>query len=369
MNAHTRDEHDTNGAGLAGLTLRDADIAFGQRRGLQRINLRVGAGERLALLGPSGVGKTSVLRAIAGLDAMLSGHVFVSGVDVTQRPPEQRSVVYLHQTPTLFPHMSVQDNIGFPLEVRGASRRDARLHAQLLLERIRMTPFAARMPASLSGGQKHRVALARALAAAPAVLLLDEPFAALDPELRADVREAVLELLADNSRPAVIVVTHDIDEAVVLADSIAVLLNGAIAQHAPAPVLLARPASLAVARFLGLPNIVHGVSNGAGVFVSDVGTFASDCPAGAAALVSRADAFHITTTTSDVTREGVVRAIHERLGGTLVCVRIGAHDVMTTPNATANAGASPAVGDTVHVHVDRARVHVVTAQDTVQPRV
>ncbi len=357
-----------------GLELRKADIAFGARRGLHGIDLRVAAGERMALLGPSGVGKTSILRAIAGLDPLLDGEVLVNGVDVSRIAPERRSVVYLHQTPTLFPHLSVQDNIGFPMEVRGATRRDARRRADALLARVRMTKFASRMPASLSGGQRHRVALARALAADPAVLLLDEPFAALDPALRAEVRDAVFAMLDEVSGPAVIVVTHDIDEAAALADAIAVLLDGAVAQHATPTVVLTRPASLAVARFLGLPNIVDGVVDGAGAFVSDLGVFAARCAPGPAALVSRADAVRVAVHTNHASRAdgdrtdgepamvrtGVVRRVQQCLGGALVRVQLGAHHV----TATISDGESPSVGDLVAVHIDPTRVHVVPVDAT-----
>ena len=361
-----------------GVELRKADIAFGARRGLRGIDLRVGAGERTALLGPSGVGKTSILRAIAGLDPLLDGEVLVNGIDVSHTAPERRSVVYLHQTPTLFPHLSVQDNIGFPMEVRGATRRDARRRVDALLTRVRMTEFASRMPASLSGGQRHRVALARALAAEPTVLLLDEPFAALDPALRADVRDAVFAMLDDVSGPAVIMVTHDIDEAAALADSIAILLDGAVVQHATPAIVLTRPTSLAVARFLGLPNIVYGVVDGAGAFVSDVGVFDARCAVGPAALVSRADAVRVVMPANHtsrvggnrtdgepaVVRNGVVRSVQQRLGGALVRVQVGAHNL----SATIRHNDSPSVGDVVAVHIDPARVHVVSldAADTTE---
>ena len=346
-----------------GVVVRDAHITFGARVGLRHVSLHVRAGERLALLGPSGVGKTSLLRAIAGLDALASGTIIVNGIDLTNVAAERRGIVYLHQSPSLFPHLSVQDNVGFPMEIRGATRRDARKRAGALLERVQLSAFVERAPSTLSGGQRHRVALARALAASPSALLLDEPFAALDPELRSDVRSAVLALLGDERAPATIVVTHDIDEAVSIAHHVAVLLDGSVAQHATPATLLAQPASLAVARFLGLPNIIAGVSDGAGVVTSPLGTFASALVAGPAVLVSRADALraqHVPTYQVGISTHGLpqahIVAVHERVGGIMLRVRIDAHELSAVPID----GASFAPGDVVALHVDRARIHVLS---------
>ncbi len=345
-----------------GLVVRDGTIMFGAREGLRRVSLHVRAGERLALVGPSGVGKTSLLRAIAGLDSLATGSVVVNGVDLTNVAAERRSIVYLHQSPSLFPHLSVQDNVGFPLEIRGAARRDARMRAGGLLERVHMSEFAHRAPSTLSGGQRHRVALARALAASPSVLLLDEPFAALDPALRSEVRSAVLALLADDHAPATILVTHDIDEAVSIAHSVAVLLDGTVAQHATPMALLSHPASLAVAKFLGLPNVLPAVSYGAGVVTSPLGTFASPLAAGSAVVVSRADAIraqHVATHQVGLSANGLpqarIVAVHERVGGVVLRVCIDTYELSAVPFD----GASFAPGDVVALHVDRARIHVL----------
>ena len=347
-----------------GVIVRDAEVTFGVQAGLRNVSFQVQAGKRLALLGPSGVGKTSLLRAIAGLDALVAGNVIVNGVDVTKVAVERRGIVYLHQSPSLFPHLSVQDNVGFPMEIRGATRRDARKRASALLERVQMSAFAERAPATLSGGQRHRVALARALAASPHLLLLDEPFAALDPELRSDVRLAVLALLDDATAPPTIVVTHDIDEAVSIAHHVAVLLDGTIAQLATPTALLSQPASRAVARFLGLPNILPAVSDGAGVVTSPLGTFASTLVAGPAIVVSRADALRVQLVSSqrgDSVGHGLPRAhviaVLERVGGVVLRVRVGAHELSAIPFD----GASFAPGDAVAIHVDFARIHILAS--------
>ncbi len=346
-----------------GVVVRDAHVMFGARAGLRDVSLHVRAGERLAVLGPSGVGKTSLLRAIAGLDALGSGRIIVNGVDLTNVAAERRGIVYLHQSPSLFPHLSVQDNVGFPMEIRGATRREARKRAGALLERVQLSAFAERAPATLSGGQRHRVALARALAASPNALLLDEPFAALDPELRSDVRSAVLALLDGDRAPATIVVTHDIDEAVSIAHQVTVLFDGTVAQHATPTALLSQPVSLAVARFLGLPNILPAVSDGAGVVTSPLGTFVSAIAAGPAVLVSRADAIraqHISIHEGDVLMNGLphahIVAVQERVGGIVLRVRLDAHDLSAVPFD----GALFAPGDVVALHADRARIHVLS---------
>ncbi len=236
---------------IPALELRALCAAFGNGAGLTDVSLRVGSGERVAIVGPSGVGKTTLLRAVAGLAAIDDGHVLVRGQDVTALPPERRDVVYLHQTPVLFPHLSVGENIAFPLRVRGQRGEAVRQRVREALAAVRLDGFEARPAHALSGGQRHRVALARAIAARPAVLLLDEPLSALDPALRADVGAAITAAQAEYG-PAMLIVTHDLDDVGALADRVAALVDGGVAQCVTPDVLFARPATLAVARFLGI---------------------------------------------------------------------------------------------------------------------
>jgi ABC-type Fe3+/spermidine/putrescine transport system ATPase subunit len=256
--------------GRAALETRALDVPFGARAGLRAVTLAVGAGERLALVGPSGAGKTTLLRAIAGLAATSGGQVLVDGRDVTALPPERRDAVYLHQTPVLFPHLSVRANVAFPLRVRARSGPDAGDIVARALAAVRIAELADRLPHQLSGGQRHRAALARAIAARPAALLLDEPLAALDPGLREEVRAAIVD--AQQEHPAALVlVTHDLDDAALLADRVAVLLDGALAQVAAPGALFARPASLAVARFLGAYRELPGTVGVDGAFACALG--------------------------------------------------------------------------------------------------
>lgn len=355
----SRNVQDTNGDRANGLIVRGASVPFGTRDGLHDIDLTVAPGERVALLGPSGAGKTTLLRAIAGLEPMTAGSLHVGGTDVTHALPERRGVVYLHQTPMLFPHLSVEDNVGFPLEVRGATRADARRRAGELLDRVQLSNLAHRSAGALSGGQRHRVALARALAANPAVLLLDEPFNALDPALRADVRDAVFTMLHHARGPSVVIVTHDVDEAASLAGRMAVLLEGQIAQDATPADIMTRPASVAVARFLGLPNIVPGVCDGAGTFQCALGDFASTLGAGPAALVSRPDGFvvHLAAPPGGEAFAGEVTSVRERVSGSLAVVRID--DRAAVQVIAALGDTSARAGDRVWVSVSRTRAQVV----------
>lgn len=216
------------------------------------IDLAIARGETVALLGPSGAGKSSLLRAIAGLVPAV-GEISIAGRRVTEVPAEARRAVYLHQTPRLFPHLDVAGNVGFPMVLRGQPRAEQAQQTQALLQLVQLDGFGARDVAALSGGERQRVALARAIAASPEVLLLDEPFTALDPSLRTDVRNALARIL-ERATPATILVTHDADEAAALATRIAVLLNGRMAQIASPSTLFRSPASLEVARFLGAEN-------------------------------------------------------------------------------------------------------------------
>jgi putative spermidine/putrescine transport system ATP-binding protein len=228
---------------------------------LDGLELDVPAGGCVALLGPSGSGKSTVLRLVAGLDDPDAGQIEVGGQSVLGLPPEKRRTALVFQRPRLFPHLSVLDNVSFPLTVHGVRKREARDSARQFLDLVGLADLAARRPSSLSGGQEQRVSLARALAARPGVILLDEPFSALDPELRSEMHELVVSLRAA-VEPTILLVTHDRDEAVALADTVAILLGGRVVQHDVADVLFREPTSLQVHLFLGGRNAVAGTVRG-----------------------------------------------------------------------------------------------------------
>jgi putative spermidine/putrescine transport system ATP-binding protein len=278
---------------ITGLTRRYPGTAAAT---LDALDLEVPAGSCVGLLGPSGVGKSTVLHLVAGLDTPDSGDVRVDGRSLRDVPPERRAAVLVFQQPRLFPYLSVLDNVAFPLAVAGARRRDARGDASRFLDLVGLGGLARRRPGSLSGGQQQRVALARALAARPDVLLLDEPFSALDPEVRTGMHTLLTELRAA-VESTILLVTHDRHEAAVLADTVAVLLDGRIAQHDTIDRLYSWPRSLAVHEFLGGRNAVDGhVARGAhhsvlGALELPVGTDVSDGPG---VLVIRQEAVSLT---------------------------------------------------------------------------
>ncbi len=346
------------------MNLEGGVVPFGARAGLHDVTVSLTRGERLALMGPSGSGKTSLLRAIAGLDRFAAGTLTVDGVQVTSAPPEHRRCVYLHQSPALFPHLSVLDNVAFPLVLRGRRRAEARDEAMALLKQLQLSSLAQRSPSRLSGGERQRTALARALAAEPALLLLDEPFAALDPSLRAEVRDHVLATLAAPGGPAVIVVTHDVDEAAQMGTRLVVLLDGTVAQDAPMDTALQRPVSLGIARLLGVPNVVPGRCDGRGRWTSDIGSLEVSGGEGPACAVGWTEMVHLHAIDDhgDTMRaRGTVASVEHRGLGRVVRVRVNAHELL----ARADADASWRPGDHVAVTLSqRAHVIAVDREDT-----
>ncbi|MEP7346589.1 MAG: ABC transporter ATP-binding protein [Gemmatimonadaceae bacterium] len=245
------------------LVVQDLSVPFGTRPGLHKASLRVASGERVVIVGPSGAGKTSLLRAIAGLTGITHGSVAIGGRDVTQLHPEQRGAVYMHQTPLLFPHLNVYENVAFPLRVRGVAQADISDRVHDALVNVQLDALASRAPETLSGGQLHRAALARAVVGRPALLLLDEPFSSLDPSLREEVRDALV-ALQEKFRLSVLLITHDIDEASRLADRIGVLKDGGILQMGTPAEMFEAPASPAIAVALGRRAILDGTLNAHG---------------------------------------------------------------------------------------------------------
>jgi len=338
------------------LRVRDLAIRFGDQAGLEGVSLEVGAGERFVIVGASGAGKTTLLRAVAGLAPVAAGRVEVAGRDVTALPPERRDAVYLHQTPVLFPHLSVFENVAFPLRVRRAAGALVAERVREVLAAVRLDGFGARMPRTLSGGQRHRVALARAIAARPALLLLDEPLSSLDPSLRDDVREAIVSIQREY-RPALVLVTHDLDEAGLLADRIAILNDRRVAQVAAPAELFARPATLAAARFLGVANEVAGRVRADHAFESPLGVLRPNGGApspGAAVAVFRPEAVRCAEPGAEGAARVRVVALRHRAQRTTAVVSAGS----TTLELPVDALDPPAVGAELLVLVDARHVTV-----------
>ncbi len=226
---------------------------FGSYTALDGVSLRVARGELVALLGPSGCGKTTLLRILAGLDTADAGTVSFDGIDVTHTPAAARNVGLVFQHYALFEHMSVFENIAFGLRVRGATKARVTDRVRELLSHVRLEGFADRAPSQLSGGQRQRVALARALAAEPRVLLLDEPFGALDARVRQELRSWLRRMHAE-TRVTTVLVTHDREDAFEVADRVAVMNAGRLEQVGSPVDVFHEPASAWVMRFLGDVN-------------------------------------------------------------------------------------------------------------------
>jgi len=224
--------------------------SYGQGEVLRAIDLVIEPGELISLLGPSGCGKSTLLRAIAGLHPIESGGIFFNERPVDRLPPERRQVAMVFQQPLLFPWLSVAENIGFGLRMRGIEPHLSQSKVEEAIHLVRLDGLADRRPAELSGGQQQRVALARAIVTEPQLLLLDEPFTALDEGLRREMRRLVRHL-QQQLHVTTLFVTHDQIEAATMADRIALLLDGGVAQVAPPRHFYTQPASPEVARFFG----------------------------------------------------------------------------------------------------------------------
>jgi sulfate transport system ATP-binding protein len=245
---------------------------FGSFQAVDHVTFAVPAGELVALLGPSGSGKSTLLRIIAGLEAADSGTVELTGEDATDLPVQRRGVGFVFQHYALFRHMTVRRNIAFGLEVQKLPRPEIRARVAELLDLIQMSGYADQYPSQLSGGQRQRVALARALAPRPRVLLLDEPFGALDARVRDELR-TWLRRLHDEVHVTSLFVTHDQQEAFEVAGQVIVLNKGRVEQMGPPQELYEHPTTPFVAEFLGSINVLRGRCQGGLAFLGD-GTLA-----------------------------------------------------------------------------------------------
>ena len=236
--------------------VRDAVKRYGDFTALQKISLGIRDNEFFTLLGPSGCGKTTLLRMIAGFEDVTEGAIFLYGDEIESLPPHQRPVNTVFQNYALFPHMTILDNVGFGLEMRGASKADARRKAGEMLELVQLSQFSGRKPSQLSGGQQQRVALARALAPSPKVLLLDEPLSALDLKLR-KAMQIELKHIQRETGITFIFVTHDQEEALTMSDRIAVMSAGQMQQLGAPKEIYETPHNMFVADFIGETNLLE----------------------------------------------------------------------------------------------------------------
>jgi sulfate/thiosulfate transport system ATP-binding protein len=239
------------------IVVRGANKRYGDFVALDNVDFDVPAGSLTALLGPSGSGKSTLLRAIAGLDQPDSGTITINGRDVTRVPPQRRDIGFVFQHYAAFKHLTVRDNVAFGLKIRRLPKAEISAKVDYLLEVVGLRGFHTRYPSQLSGGQRQRMALARALAVDPQVLLLDEPFGALDAKVREDLR-AWLRRLHDEVHVTTVLVTHDQAEALDVADRIAVLRDGRIEQVGSPTAVYDTPANAFVMSFLGAVSSLNG---------------------------------------------------------------------------------------------------------------
>ena len=274
---------------------------YGTVVALDNLDLTVQPGELIALLGPSGCGKTTTLRLLAGLEDADTGHINVAGRDITRLPASKRDMGMVFQAYSLFPHMTVQQNVAFGLRLRkiSSAKRDQR--ALEMLELVDLPTQADRYPHQISGGQQQRVALARALAIEPQVLLLDEPLSALDAKVRAQLRDQIRRIQLEVGITTLFV-THDQEEALAIADRVGVMRAGRLEQLAPPTEVYSRPATSFVAEFVGLSNRLAGTVTGSAVTVRghDLPLVDPLTPAGPVTAIVRPEA---VTLASDNTGE------------------------------------------------------------------
>jgi ABC-type Fe3+/spermidine/putrescine transport system ATPase subunit len=254
------------------LELRALSKAYGGTTVLQPTNLNVEDGEFLTILGPSGCGKTTILRLIGGFTQPTGGSIAFGGADITRVPTHKRPFNTVFQDYALFPHMTVEANVGYGLRIRRRPAAEIRKKAGEALEVVGLSGFGARYPAQLSGGQRQRVALARAIVCEPKLILLDEPLAALDAELRRQM-QGFLKHLQRTIRTTFIFVTHDQEEAITMSDRIVVMRAGRIEQTGAPKELYYQPATRFVAGFFGRSNLIDGRVSGQDSITTPLGTF------------------------------------------------------------------------------------------------
>lgn len=286
------------------VSIRGVSRFYGSVRGVENLDLEIGAGEFFTLLGASGSGKTTLLRLIGGFEQATNGRIFIGGRDETDLRAYRRNVHTVFQDYALFPHLTVNENVAFALDLKNTPKVEALTKVESALALVDLAGFGSRLPNQLSGGQQQRVALARALVDRPAVLLLDEPLSALDAKIRAELREG-LKRLQRETGITFVYVTHDQEEALTLSDRLAVMSGGHILQVGTPMEVYEEPADLYVAEFIGKANFVHGsvaalegkravVQAGSNSFDGTIATVSLSIGAKARLMV-RPENIHLTT--------------------------------------------------------------------------
>ena len=344
---------------ISGLSKRYGDFVA-----LAPTDLEVAEGEFLTLLGPSGSGKTTLLSLIAGLAVPDGGQLLINGKDVTYGAPYERDIGMVFQNYALFPHMTVAGNLAFGLEMRAKAKAEIAERVRAVLDLVQLAGLGARYPRELSGGQQQRVALARALVIEPKILLLDEPLANLDATLRDEMRTFIRDL-QKRVGISTLYVTHDQAEAMTMSDRVVVMFGGQIAQVDTPEAVYDRPASAAVARFVGQANVVEGMvagANGSRVIESPLGRLPMPPRLGLASgtfvsVIARPQAIALTAVAAGTPLAGTVAARY--FHGAFIDYRIAVGDQMLNVQAAPPALHNP--GDAVALDFDPARLWAVEA--------
>ena len=327
-----------------------------QEPALDRLSLEIPSGELTALLGPSGCGKTTTMKMIAGLLTPTGGEIAFDGRSILRDKPEHRGVVMVFQNYLLFPYMSVADNVGFGLRMRKRPKPEIARRVQEMLELVKLPDLGNRKPSELSGGQQQRVALARALIVQPKVLLLDEPLSNLDAHLRFEMRDLIRSLQQEMGITTIFV-THDQEEAVVLADRVALILNGHLRQYDAAEAFYRRPASEDVARFFGGHNFIPGMSAD-GRFDSVLGQMAlpDGARSGKGTLTFRPEAIRIGQAEENALKVRVDDRIYL---GTQTRLKLAHGDIALDAVLSPDVVEGIAPGDEIDIHLPRQALWVL----------
>ncbi len=329
--------------GRAPVRFEKVSRRFGSVVALDDFCLDIAAGEFVTLLGPSGSGKTTALNILAGFDRATSGEVFIGERAVGELPPERRNVGMVFQSFALFPHMSVSENVAFPLRMRKVAGGEVRGRVARVLDMVQLAGYGDRRPGALSGGQRQRVALARAVVAEPPVLLMDESLSALDLKLREELQEEIRRLHRDLGT-TVLFVTHDQGEALALSDRIAVMNAGRIFQLDTPGALYDQPASRFVADFIGRTNIVP-VDEGA--HAAAVGL--EQVPNGIVALSLRPEKLHRAPGAGDHAFDAIVQDVTFKGATTELRVRVGSGLTLRMSEPNTVALPRPDRGETIRI--------------------
>ncbi len=355
------------------VAFEDVSKSFGQVLAVNKLNLQVAEGEFLVLLGPSGCGKTTSLRMLAGLERITSGTIRIGHTVVNELPPRARNVAMVFQSYALYPHLSVYDNLAYPLRIRGLPKSSIGPRVREVATLLQIEALLDRRPKQLSGGQRQRVALGRAMVRHPAVFLMDEPLSNLDAQLRVHTR-GELKRLQSELGVTTIYVTHDQAEAMTLADRVAIMRDGLLQQVGPPRAIYDRPANMFVARFLGSPgmNFLKGtLSAEAGSIAWSADGLRLPLPSEWATTLGSAPARSEVYLGVRPENVGVLEQpdgaslpaevyVSEALGNeTLVRLQVSGQELV----ARADASYEPEVGARVWVRPDLRRAHLFDATD------